>query len=189
MKFVKNVIKQNTMKTIYTLITILFLTTTTVFSQYSYVVKKINPNLVPKEVITEFEDIFSDVKTIRWEKHTGKGKKRSHVKYVVIFDKDGIRSRARYNPDGSGISATSYYWFKKGVAKLPAKVKNYTASQHPGFKVNSGEKVISLKSSKYIYRLRLRKGTSKLVVYVNESGEMIDKNNLPSEFTGDENEK
>ncbi len=177
------------MKPVHTLTIILFLTATTVFSQYSYTVKKIDSNLVPGEIITEYEDIFSDVKTIRWEKHTGKGKKRNHVRYVVIFDKDGIRSRARYNPDGSGISATSYYWFKKGVAKLPAKVKNYTASQNPGFKVNSGEKVISLKSSKYIYRLRLRKGTSKLVVYVNGSGEVIDKNNLPSELTDDENEK
>ncbi|MCB0374858.1 MAG: hypothetical protein KDD04_02970 [Sinomicrobium sp.] len=177
------------MKINYNLVVLLLLASvTTAVAQYSYTVDKIASGDVPEAVSNAFENGFPGAKTVRWEKHTGKGKNNRYVKYVVVFDKDGIRSRARYKTDGKGISATTYYWFKKGVAKLPQPVKDYAADKHPDFELNSGEKVISLKSSASVYRIRLRKGASKLVVYVNASGEMINKNNLPSELTEDEDE-
>ena len=164
---------------------VLLLASIPLVAQYAYTVEKVTDSSVPASVKDSFTKRFSDASVVRWEKHTGKGAKRSVSKFVVIFDQDGIRSRARYRPDGSGISASSYYLFKR-LEKLPDAVKAYAADNYPDHKLGSGEKILSLKSSVYAYRIRLRKGSSVAVVYLNEEGEKLNKDNLSVELIEDE---
>lgn len=143
---------------------------------------------VPSAVTSTFKTKYNPSKIVRWEKRTWQGKDKLHTKYVVIFDQDGLRQRARYMDDGSGISATTYYWLKN-VEKLPEAVKNYASTKYPDFKLESGEKELNLKKGTYVYRIRLRKGkATKLVVYVNENGEEINKDNVDKEILENESE-
>lgn len=148
----------------------------------------VDESVVPSEVKSSFSSDFSGITPIKWEKHTFKAKNgKMYYKYVSVFDKDGLRHRARYKNDGTGLSVTAYYWFKK-VENLPDAVKNYASVKYPDFKLNSGEKEKSLKSGKYVYRIRLKKGASKLVVYLNEKGEEVSKDNVDQEILDNESE-
>lgn len=141
----------------------------------------IDAGQVPANVKSSFESDFGGVNLIRWEKYNG------FIKYVAVFDNsDQIRSRARYKEDGKGISATTYYWLKK-VDKLPQGIKDYASSKYSGYKISAAEKEMSLQDkSKYAYRLKLRKGATKVTVYLDESGKELDKNSLSKDLTTEE---
>ncbi len=162
-----------------------FSTLPVLMGQGNFAVEKLEKSKVPAGVIIGFDETFPGVSVVRWEKHTTQSNGNTFVKYVVIFDQDGIRSRARYRPDGSGISASSYYLFKR-LEKLPSPVREYAANNYKGYILGSGEKITSLKSSKYVYRIRLRKGANRIVVYLNEKGELLMIKDLASEFIEDE---
>ena len=160
---------------------ILIVLTLPVRAQTGPVVTRLALNEVPAAVASSFGKDFPGVQVIQWEKHT----QRSYTKLVAIFDQDGIRRRARYQPDGTGISASSYYLFNR-LQQLPEAIQKFARDRHPDYRLGSGERIVSLRSGDSIYRIRLRKGASLLVVYLNESGVEMDKTKLARELTDDE---
>jgi hypothetical protein len=143
---------------------------------------------VPAVVVASFKAKYTPTTLIRWEKKTFTGSAgKTYVKYVAVFDVDGLRSRSRYKEDGTGISTTTYYWFKN-LEKLPQAIKDAAKNNYAGYKLGSAEKEHNLKSGVYVYRLRLKKGPTKLVAYVNEKGEEITKENLDKEILENESE-
>ena len=143
---------------------------------------------IPAVVVSSFKAKYSPTTLLRWEKKTYTGTAgKTYVKYVAVFDVDGLRSRSRYKEDGTGISTTTYYWFKN-LDKLPQAVKDAAKNNYVGYKLGSAEKEHNLKSGVYVYRLRLKKGPTKLVAYVNEKGEEITKDNLDKEILENESE-
>lgn len=158
-------------------------------AQYGYKVDKVDASAVPSDVKEAFSEDFSGVKVVRWEHHIATNKKNSYNKYVCIFDtSDKIRHRARYKEDGSGISATSYYWFKGGISKLPKGIHEYCQTNHPEFKIRAGEKEKSLVTGKSAYRIKLGKGVTKITVWLDESGNEIASKNVLKEWKESESE-
>lgn len=145
-------------------------------------------SLVPEAVKTSFSSKYTPTNVVRWEKRTYTGAAgKTYIKYVVIFDIDGLRHRSRYKEDGTGLSTTTYFWFKN-LEKLPQEIKDYAKTTFPDYKLGSAEKEHNLKSGQYVYRLRLKKGSIKLIAYVNERGQEITKDNIDSELLDNESE-
>lgn len=143
---------------------------------------------VPSAVVTSYKAKYATGKIVKWEKRTYTGAAgNTYVKYVAVFDQDGIRNRARYKEDGTGLSTTTYYWFKN-VTKLPQAIQDYAKTKYPDYKLTSGEKELSLKSGKYVYRIRVKKGPTQVVVYLNEKGEEVSKDNVDIEILENESE-
>lgn len=155
---------------------------------YNYSVTKIDAASVPSSVKNAFHQDFPGVRVKRWEHHTSKGKKHAFGKYVCIFDaKNNVRSRARYKENGMGISATKYYWMR-AVKKLPQTIKNYCAKHYAAYKITAGEKEISLSKNKSAYRIKMRRGGTKITVWLDEAGNEINKNNLVDDWKVSEKE-
>lgn len=178
--------KPNPMKNL--LLFIALLASGSLMAQVTFNVEKIEASAVPSEVSDAFNQKFPDVKDVRWELHTATSGEHSGDKYVCIFDNaDNIRSRARYRNDGKGISATTYFWFKN-VEKLPQAIKDFCAINYEGFKLSAGELEMSLKKDRSAYRIKLRKGRTKITVWLDESGNEINEKNIDSELHESENE-
>lgn len=149
---------------------------------YSYSITVVDASAVPSVVTSAQETYFPGVSVTRWEKHTTTGKDKSKDRYVAAFNDNGQKARARYTYQGKAISATTYY----AGSQLPQAIQDAATTNYPGYKLMSGEKTVALTSSKEVYRIRLRKGAQKLVVYVDANGKEISKNQIPSDISEDE---
>lgn len=147
--------------------------------------EKIDAAQVPEAVKNSFNAGFQNVTDVRWEKHsaTGKGGK-TFTKYVAVYNQEGIRSRARFKEDGTALSSSKYM----GAQKLPDNVKNAAASKNPGFTVMGGEEVKTKKGETY-YRVRMRKGTSRLSTLFDANGNEVTKDKVPDEAKEDEGDE
>lgn len=147
-------------------------------------VKVLNESEVPAEVKNTHAALFPAVSVIRWEGHKWVNKNdKERGKIVAVFDYDGVRTRARYRPNGKALSASSYY----KADQLPASVAA-AAARYEGYELKGGSKTWSLKSPDKapVYKLRLRKGAQVLTVFVDEQGNEIEKNKLSEELLEDE---
>lgn len=137
---------------------------------------------VPEAVKNSFSSAFANATAVRWEKHSAQGK-RSFAKYVAIFSADETRSRARFKEDGTPLSSSKYF----GPAKLPENIKSAAQAKAPGFIVMGGEE-ITTKNGKTFYRVRSRKGSSKLIQYFDSDGNELTKDKTPEEVVDGEEE-
>ncbi|MEM6628996.1 MAG: hypothetical protein AAF694_04960 [Bacteroidota bacterium] len=170
------------MKNLFVLLTLIC---TYIFSlgQATVTREVVKEDAVPLAVKNTQTVIFPNTTVDRWEKASGTIKGKSGTKYIAIFKQFDQRVRARFQEDGSGISATTYY----AGTKLPQAIQDAAAANYAGYKLRSGERIQSLKGNqKFVFRIRLRKGSQKLVVYVDENGKEMEKKSVPSEMTEDE---
>lgn len=151
-------------------------------AQYSFNVDKVDAATVPEAVKSSFAEHYPGTDVVRWEKHVGKGKFKSRTRFVAIFNDDKNRARSRYHNSGIGISATTYY-FAPG---LPKQVKKGAMELNPGFKVVAGQKIRIFKNERIVYRVKLRKGTSRVWTYVNPDGSEAKVGEIPDEVTEDQ---
>jgi hypothetical protein len=142
---------------------------------------------VPAMVIDAFNDDFK-ASVIKWQKGVYTGTKKSTTRYIAVFDLEGLRTRARYQEDGKGISYSSFY-IRKTVGTLPEEVKEFWKSNYPDWLLPSAEHIRSLLSEKEVYRLRMRQGSKKLVAYVDESGKELERSSLSQELTEGEKQE
>ncbi len=151
-------------------------------AQVTVSVKKVDAAEVPQAVLDAQESYFAGTTVNLWEKQSASARDRSGARYVANFQLDGQKARARYYANGTGISATSYYVAKE----LPQDIQDAAATNYGGYRLNSGEKIMLLNQNETIYRLRLRKGAQKLVVYVDENGDEISRSEVPDEVEAEE---
>jgi len=145
--------------------------------------EKVEDAQVPEAIKSTFSNTFPGASAVRWEKHSARGK-RTFAKYVSVFTIDGVRSRARYKEDGSVLSSSKYY----GPAKLPENIKSAAQAKYPEFTVMGGEE-ITTRNGKTFYRVRSRKGASKLIQYFDENGNEISKDKAPEDVVDGEDEE
>lgn len=143
----------------------------------------VDESQIPDAVKNSFTSSFEGAGEVRWEKHKAQGK-RTFAKYVAVFSTDGVRARARYKEDGTLLSSSKYF----GPAKLPANVKSAAESKAPGFTVMGGEE-ITTKNGKTFYRVRSRKGSSKLIQYFDADGNEVSRDKAPDGVTEGEDEE
>lgn len=135
--------------------------------------EKVEAAQVPEVILSNFETSFDGALAIRWEKHLAQGNK-AVVRYVAIFTEGGVRSRARYKEDGTPLSSSKYY----GAIKLPENIKKASREKNPDFTVMGGEE-ITTRNGKTFYRVRSRKGSTKMIQYFDADGNEINKGNAP----------
>ena len=160
-----------------------FITTTFVaHAQVGVTVKAVNADDVPAAVITSQASYFPGANVNVWEQQTANGKNNSAERYIANFQNSGQKARARYYTNGTGTTATTYF----SGSQLPAAIQDTAATNYPEYTLVSGEQIITLPTDDIFYRLRLRKGAQKLVVYTDESGNEVSPDELSEEVEEDE---
>ncbi len=141
----------------------------------------VDASAVPAAVVSAFESKFPGATIVKWEKREITPKKKAKiVRYIAVFDLNEIRQRARFAEDGKAQSTSTYYR-NKNLDKLPEPIKKFAADKYPGYNLTGAEKEHNETTGKYVYRIRLKKGSTKVVVYVNEAGEEINRTNIDKE--------
>ncbi len=154
------------------------------FAQINFNIQVIAAEDVPEAVLSSQAEYFSDISVLSWEQQTASGPNGSLNRYVASFQEaDKTVTRARYMENGVGITATTYH----PGSKLPSVIQEAATENYADYRLMSGEKLLLLPTGKYLYRIRLRKGGKKLVVYLNKNGEEISRDDLPKEVVEEEN--
>lgn len=137
---------------------------------------------VPDVVKKAQETAFPGIAVTRWEYREATGKKENTVsRYVAIFKQGELRARARYQKDGAAVSSSKYFG-----PKTAPEVITKALSRYPDFELVSGSQTFVSKSSKTFYRVRMTRGTSRLIVYLDEAGNEVTKDKAPAEATDDD---
>jgi len=144
-------------------------------AQATLTVQRIDASAVPQAVLSAQAGYFPDVTVTFWEKQTAAGKEKSGDRYVANFD----QTRARYYANGTGTTATTYL----AARQLPQAIQDAATANYAGYTLESGEQIKLLSKGTVFYRIRLRKGAQKLVIYVDANGQELSKNNLPKDVT------
>lgn len=144
-------------------------------AQVGVSVQAINADDVPAAVISSQASYFPAVNVNVWKQQTASGQSKSVSRYIANFQNNGQKARARYYPNGAGTTATTYY----SSSQLPAAIQEAAAASYDGYTLESGEQIVTLPTSDIFYRLRLRKGAQKLVVYTDENGTEVSLDDLP----------
>lgn len=152
------------------------------FAQLNFSVQKVSAEDVPANAISNQASNFSAT-VLAWEKQTANAGGKSVTRYVSSFtDQTKTISRARYTNSGSALTATTYY----RAEQLPTVIQDAAKANYAGYTLESGEKILYIPTKQNIFRLRLRKGAQKLVVYVDNNGKELSKENLPEPMVEDE---
>ena len=157
--------------------------TVVTYAQLDFSVQKVSAEDVPANAIATQAASFS-ASVLTWEKQTASAKGNAITRYVASFtEQTKTVTRARYTNNGTGLSATTYYT----AEQLPTVLQDSAATNYPNYKLESGEKILYIPTKQNLFRIRLRKGAQKLVVYVDNNGNELDKGDLPLEIYEDEN--
>ena len=152
-------------------------------AQINFKVEKVSAEEVPANAIANQASNFSAT-VLSWERQTAGARGKSITRYVSTFtEQTKTITRARYTDSGAALTATTYY----RAGQLPAVLQEAAAANYPGYKLESGEKIVYIPTKQNVFRLRLRKGAQKLVVYVDNNGKELEKDDLPEPVVEDEN--
>lgn len=147
--------------------------------------KTVELSEVPDAVKNSFNSAAAGVTDVRWEKHTAVGKSdKTFTKYVAVYSIDGKKTRSRFREDGTAMSSSNYM----KADKLPEAVGNNAKSKNPGFELVGGEE-IKTKKGETFYRVRMKKGSSKLTTLYDANGNEVTKDKQPEEAQEDEGDE
>lgn len=151
----------------------------------SFGFKKVEISEVPEAVKNAFFTHAAGATNVRWEKHLAKGNAdKSFTKYVAVYMQDGVRARARYREDGTALSSSKYM----GAQKLPENIGTSAKAKNPGFELVGGEEVKTKKGETF-YRVRMKKGSSRLTTLLDVNGNEVKRENQPEEAMEDEGDE
>ncbi len=147
--------------------------------------QQIDAAQVPDAVKNSFTQSTPGVTGVTWQKHTAKGKAdKSFTKYVAVYTVDGKTARARFREDGTAMSSSKYM----GAQKLPENIRTTATTKNPGFELVGGEEVKTKKGQTF-YRVRMKKGSSKLTTLYDANGNEVVKDKEPEEAKEDEGDE
>ena len=147
--------------------------------------QQVDATQVPDAVKNAFNTKAAGVTNVRWEKHTAKGKSdKAFTKYVAVYLQDGVRARSRFREDGTAMSSSKYM----GAQKLPDNISQSAKSKNPGFNVIGGEELKTKKGDTY-YRVRMRKGSSKLTTLYDANGNEVTRDKQEDDIVEDEGDE
>jgi len=154
-------------------------TTVVVQAQGSFTAKAIDASEVPQVVLDAQSSLFSGSEVDQWRIQEGEGGRgNSGTNYIATFVLEGQRTRARYSEDGKGIVAVTYF----KANELPSAIQESASTNYSDFQLVRGEFIRGLQEGKNVYRISLRDGAKRLVVFVDENGNEIKKENVPEEM-------
>lgn len=139
---------------------------------------KIDVSEVPAIVLDEQRANFPEATVRVWKKQTVKGKRGNNgLNYIAEFLSGNQTARARYTKDGKGVVAVIAY----SANTLPQGIKDVAAADYSDMTLVKGENLTALKSGTSFFRVHLRKGAKKVIVYTDENGNEIQPQNVPEE--------
>jgi hypothetical protein len=144
----------------------------------------VDASQVPQVVQDAHNQKFQGATLTRWELKQATGKKEVQWYTALFTTSDGVKARSRYKADGTTISSSQYY----GAAKAPEAIKSAAASRFSGYTLTGCEQISVPSKNKNFYRVKLRKGSTKVVTYMDETGAEITKEKAPAEVTDSDEE-
>jgi hypothetical protein len=138
----------------------------------------VDASQVPQAVKDSHEQSFSGSSATRWELKQATGKKEVQWYTAVFTTAESAKAKSRYKIDGTNISSATYY----GPDKAPETIKSAAAARFSDYTLMGCEKITVPSKSKNFYRVRLRKGSTKITTYMDESGAEITKEKAPAEL-------
>jgi hypothetical protein len=133
---------------------------------------------VPQPVQDTHNQTFPGTTLTRWESRKGSGKKEIQWYSAVFTTPESTKARARYKADGVLVSSSTHY----DAAKAPEAVKSAAASRFSDYTLLGCEKINLPAKNKDFYRVRLKKGSTKVTTYMDETGAEITKEKAPAEI-------
>ncbi len=147
------------------------------FANAQTVLTAVQPNSVPASILNAHNAAYPNNKAAAWMKQGN-----VNAQYVATFGTKGAMMRARYTNDGKQLTETMTY----GGKQIPESVAATAKSKYPDFKVMSATKIKAVSSGKECYKVRLRKGVSKMTFYTDASGAYIEEKEAPAEAVEEE---
>lgn len=144
----------------------------------------VEPSEVPPAVIQAQAEDFPGSTVDQWKRHEASTENHEGERYIAIFKIDDKYSRARYKPDGEGISYYTVY----RPAQLPAPVTSYVESNYEGYRIMSANYIGSLVKDTAAFRISLRKGAMKAIIWLDEQGQLVEADSIPAEMAAEETE-
>lgn len=118
---------------------------------------------VPESVEKAFNDKFTTVKKVKWEKE-------NEAEWEAVFKMNNVEYSANFESDGSWKETEHAVNYNE----LPAGVKNTLTTEFSDYKVEASE--IVEKADGTVYEVELEKGKAELEVILNAEGKIISKN-------------
>ncbi len=136
------------------------------------VLTAVQPSSVPAAILNAHNAAYPNNKAAAWMKQGN-----VNAQYVANFGTKGAMMRARYTNDGKQLTETMTYVGKQ----IPESIAATAKTKYPDFKLMSATKIKAVTSGKECYKVRLRKGISKLTFYTDASGAYIEEKEVPAE--------
>lgn len=141
---------------------------------------------VPQPVQDSHNQNFAGSTVHRWEVKQNSGKKQLQWYTAVFTTTESMKAQARYKPEGNLVSSSTYY----DAAKAPDAIKSAATSRYSGYTLVGCEKINVPSKSKNFYRVRLKKGSTKITTYLDDTGAEVTKEQAPTEaLEAEEGEK
>lgn len=136
---------------------------------------------VPVAVQSAQDKYFPGINVRQWKKLSA-STQRTGSRYLAVFNQHKNNTRAKYEVNGKGLTAYTSY----ALSAAPAAIKSAVANQYSAYQLTRVEKITSLSKGKEAFRTTLRKGAQKLTVWLDENGNELKPQQLPTEITTEE---
>ena len=152
--------------------------------QGQFAVTLMDAGAVPSAVVQAQDSNFPGITVRQWKKQEYQGKRSSSTQYLAVFTQNGQNTRVRYTDTGRGISTYTTY----GPEALPTPITETISTTYADYSLTGAAEIASLQQAWSGFRIRLRKGGQKLVVWLNADGELINPQGVPQEVSAEEAE-
>ncbi|MEL6972391.1 MAG: hypothetical protein AAFZ63_03650 [Bacteroidota bacterium] len=149
-----------------------------------FTVTVVEASAVPTGIAQSQEANFPGIAVRQWKKQEYSNKRLNSVQYLAVFTQNGQNTRARYQADGRSISSYATY----RPEALPTPIQTTLATDYPDHILTGAAEITSLQQGWSGFRIRLREGNQKLVVWLTAEGSPISLQQVPSEVSAEEAE-
>lgn len=154
------------------------------FAQSKSTSVQVDESQVPQVVKDNFTKAFGATPVTKWMLSTIQRKDKTFERYIAVFTKDGLNHKARFLHDGKEVNYSIHY----DKEQMPAVVKTGISALYPDFEAKACELVYSYRQNTEVYRVRLRKETAKLVVYLDAEGKELKGKQVPDDINDRDSE-
>ena len=138
--------------------------------------KRVSSKKVPASIVKTHQARYGKAKTT-WRRNSWSNAKGVRVTvFVGWFWHERKAHRSAYTPQGKGYLTIRYLG---GALGLPAVIKKKVMAAHPGLQIVGAQRYDAFTVNMTAYRVDMRKGSTRVVTWVDKGGTPISKENLP----------
>ncbi|MEL6654841.1 MAG: hypothetical protein AAFY48_01335 [Bacteroidota bacterium] len=149
-----------------------------------FTVTVVEASAVPSGVAQSQAENFPGITVRQWKKQEYNNKRLSSVQYLAVFTQNGQNTRARYQADGRSLSSYTTY----RPEALPTPIQTTLQTDYADYTLTGAAEITSLQQGWTGFRIRLRKGNEKLVVWLTAEGTPLSPQQVPTEVSAEDAE-